>query len=80
MEPEFSRALTSFRQLSEREAAAIRPNRLSTYVARLGDSWQSIAQRAGAGLVTATRLALMNGFAVNVQPPAGTALKIVVAG
>jgi len=77
---EFTRALASFRELSGSEAATVRPNRLGVYVARRGDSWQSIAQRAGKGLVTATRLALMNGFAVNVQPPAGTTLKIVVEG
>ena len=80
VEPEFERALASFRELSSSEAAAVRPNHLAVYVARLGDSWQSIAQRAGKGLVSATRLALMNGFAVNVQPPAGTTLKIVVDG
>jgi predicted Zn-dependent protease len=80
VEPEFTRALASFRELSSSEAATVRPNRLAVYVARGGDSWQSIAQRAGQGLVSATRLALMNGFAVNVQPPAGTTLKIVVAG
>jgi predicted Zn-dependent protease len=80
VEPEFTQALASFRELSASEAATVRPNRLSVYVARAGDSWQSIAQRAGQGLVSATRLALMNGFAVNVQPPAGTTLKIVVAG
>ena len=80
VEAEFTQAVASFRQLSNSEAAAVRPNRLGVYVARLGDTWQSIAQRAGKGLVPATRLALMNGFAVNVQPPAGTALKIVVEG
>jgi predicted Zn-dependent protease len=80
VDAEFTRALASFRELSGSEAASVRPNRLGVYVARRGDSWQSIAQRAGKGLVTATRLALMNGFAVNVQPPAGTALKIVVEG
>ena len=80
LEAEFTQAVASFRELSSSEAAAVRPNRLGVYVARLGDSWQSIAQRAGKGLVPATRLALMNGFAVNVQPPAGTALKIVVEG
>jgi predicted Zn-dependent protease len=80
VEAEFATSLASFRQLSGSEAAAVRPNRLGAYVARLGDSWQSIAQRAGKGLVSATRLALMNGFAVNVQPPAGTTLKIVVEG
>jgi predicted Zn-dependent protease len=79
-EPEFERALASFRELSGSEAAAVRPNRLGVYTARPGDSWQSIAQRAGKGLVSATRLALMNGFAVNVQPPAGATLKIVVEG
>jgi predicted Zn-dependent protease len=77
---EFEAALRSFRQLSSAEAAAIRPNQIALYTAKPGDSWQSIAQRAGAGLVSATRLALMNGFAVNTQPPAGTLLKIVVHG
>jgi len=80
LDAEFTRALASFRELSGSEAATVRPNRLGVYVARRGDSWQSIAQRAGKGLVPATRLALMNGFAVNIQPPAGTALKIVVEG
>ncbi len=79
VESEMSAALTSFRELTSREAGAIRPNRLGLYDVKAGDSWQSIAQRAGGGLVPATRLALMNGFAVNEQPPAGTRLKIVVA-
>ena len=47
VEPEFARALQSFRELSGSEAAAVRPNRLAVYVAKTGDSWQSIAQRAG---------------------------------
>lgn len=80
VDAEFTAALQSFRQLSSRDAAQVRPNRLALYTAQAGDSWQSIAQRAGRGLVSATRLALMNGFAVNTQPPAGTRLKIVVEG
>ena len=76
----FSAALDSFRELSASEASAIRPNRIALYTSKAGDSWQSIAQRAGRGLVPATRLALMNGFAVNQQPPAGTRLKIVIEG
>jgi predicted Zn-dependent protease len=80
VDAEFTAALQSFRQLSNTEAARVRPNRLALYTAQSGDSWQSIAQRAGRGLVTATRLALMNGYAVNTQPPAGTRLKIVVEG
>lgn len=79
-EPEFDQALRSFRQLSSGEAARLRPNRVALYTTRAGDSWQSIAQRAGGGLVPATRLALMNGYAVNVQPPPGVTLKIVVQG
>ena len=77
---DFTTALASFRELTAREASAIRPNRLGLYEAKPGDSWQSIAQRAGRGLVPATRLALMNGFAVNAQPPPGTRLKIVLEG
>ncbi len=80
VEAEFTAALTSFRELTAREAGAIRPNRLGLYETKAGDSWQSIAQRAGGGLVQATRLALMNGFAVNEQPTAGTRVKIVVEG
>lgn len=79
-EADFDAALRSFRQLSSAEAARVRPNRVALYTAKSGDSWQGIAQRAGRGLVSATRLALMNGFAVNVQPPAGTIVKIVTEG
>lgn len=77
---DFDTALRSFRQLTSSEAAQVRPNRVALYTTRTGDSWQSIAQRAGRGLVSATQLALMNGFAVNTQPAAGTRLKIVVEG
>ncbi len=79
-DPEFLAAVRSFRELSSAEASRVRPNRLALYVAREGDTWQGVAQRAGGGLVSATQLALMNGFAVNTQPPAGTRLKIVVEG
>ena len=80
VDPEFLAAVRSFRELSSAEASRIRPNRVALYVAKTGDTWQGIAQRAGGGLVSSTRLALMNGFAVNTQPPAGTRLKIVVEG
>jgi predicted Zn-dependent protease len=77
---EFAAALRSFRQLSSAEAAQVRPNHVTLYTARAGDSWQSIAQRAGGGLVPASLLAAMNGYAVNVQPPIAATLKIVVPG
>jgi predicted Zn-dependent protease len=79
-EPAFARTLNSFRPLTRAEAEAIRPNRVVLYTARDGDSWQSIAERQGKGVVKATTLAIMNGHAVNDQPRPGERLKIVVAG
>ena len=77
---DFGRAIQSFRQMSQDEANAVEPNLLDLYTAREGDTWQSIAQRVGKGLVTATTLAIMNDHAIDEQPKAGTRLKIVVAG
>jgi predicted Zn-dependent protease len=73
-------AVQTFRQLSATEAAAIRPNRLSFYVARPGDSWQSIAARQGKSFVNAATLAIMNDRDVNVQPQPGDRVKIVTEG
>jgi predicted Zn-dependent protease len=73
-------SLNSFRELSRGEADAIRPNRVDFYVVRPGDTWQSIATRAGSSIVRAAQLAVMNGYEVNVQPTAGDRIKIVVAG
>ena len=41
--------------MSQDEADAVEPNLIDLYTAREGDTWQSIAQRAGKGLVSATR-------------------------
>lgn len=79
-EPAFSRSIQSFRPLTAGEAEAIRPNRIDLYTARAGDTWQSIAERAGKGVVKATTLAIINGHAVGDQPMPGERLKIVVAG
>jgi predicted Zn-dependent protease len=72
-------SIRTFRELSTREAAEIRANRLDFYTVRPGDTWQSIAARGG-GLVKATELAIMNHHAVNEQPSPGERIKIVVAG
>jgi predicted Zn-dependent protease len=86
-EPEFpaldadlAASLRSFRELSRDEASKVRPNRVDFYVVRAGDTWQSIASRAGRNIVRAAQLALMNGYEMNVQPRAGERIKIVVAG
>ncbi len=77
---EFDLTIQSFRQMSQDEAEAVKPNLIDLYTARDGDTWQSIAQRAGKGLVSALTLAIMNDHAIDEQPKAGTRLKIVVAG
>jgi predicted Zn-dependent protease len=77
---EFNKAIASFRGLDRDEADNIRPNVVDLYIARDGDTWQSIAQRAGRGLVKASTLAIMNDHAVDDQPKLGERLKIVVAG
>ena len=77
---DFDRAIQSFRQMSQDEADAVKPNLIDLYTVREGDTWQSIAQRAGKGLVSANTLAIMNDHTIDQQPPRGTRLKIVVAG
>ncbi len=80
VEPTFARSLQSFRPLSAGEAESIRPNRIELYTARQGDTWQSIAERQGKGVVKAMTLAIMNGHPVNEPPRPGERLKIVVGG
>ena len=75
---EFSKSLQSFRGLSPGDAESIRPNRISVYTARSGDTWQGIAERQTKGIIKATTLAIMNGHPTNDQPPPGERLKIVV--
>src|SRR5688500_7950612 len=77
---DFDRAIQSFRQMSQDEANAVRPNLIDLYTVSEGDTWQSIAQRAGKGLVSANTLAIMNDHAIDEQPKPGIRLKIVVAG
>jgi predicted Zn-dependent protease len=77
-EPALSSSIRSFRPLTPGEAESIHPNRINLYTAREGDSWQSIAERQGKGIVKPATLAIMNGHPVNEQPRAGERLKIVV--
>ena len=79
-ERDFAASIRSFRALSRTEAADVRPNRVDLYVVRDGDTWQSIAQRAGEGNIKPSTLAIMNNSAPNMQPRPGDRIKIVVAG
>ena len=80
VEPAFATSIESFRPMTRGEAEGVRPNRINLYTARAGDTWQSVAERAGRGVVKPSTLAIMNGHAVNDQPRAGERLKIVVIG
>jgi predicted Zn-dependent protease len=73
-------SIQTFRELTPQEASQVRPNKLSYYTVRQGDSWQSIAQRAGKGITNAATLAIMNGVEVYEQPQPGERVKVVVEG
>ena len=80
IEREIHASLRSFRELTVAEADAIRPNRIAIHAVGDGETWQSIAQRVGAEIVTARTLAIMNGFPVNEQPLPGDVIKVVTPG
>jgi len=80
VEEDFKETILSFRPLSAAEAEDIRPNRIQLYTVRSRDTWGSIAERAGQGIVPATTLAIMNSVSADEQPRAGDRIKIVVEG
>ena len=80
VEAELDAAVGSFRPLSREEAARVHPNRVDLYTVRPGDTWESIASRAGDGTVKPSTLAIMNHFEPTQQPPAGARIKVVVTG
>ena len=76
---DFSASVRSFRELSQREASDIRPNRIDLYTVRSGETWQSIAQGPGGGNVAAGTLAIINSFPPTEQPRVGDRIKIIVS-
>ena len=79
-EDQFERSIRSFRALSRSEADAIRPNRIDLYVVRAGDTWETIAARAGHATIKPSTLAIMNESPVDQPPRPGAQIKIVVPG
>lgn len=75
----FAQSIRSFRELSRQEAANIRPNLVDLYTVRAGDTWESIAERSGAG-VKASTVAIMNNYEPGQPPRVGDRIKIVVQG
>jgi predicted Zn-dependent protease len=75
---DFTTSARSFRALSRSEAENVRPNRIDLYTVRPNDTWASIAEGPGHGLLPAAKLALINGVAVDEQPRPGDRVKIVV--
>ena len=80
IERDVTESLTSFRQLTAREADAIRPSRISVYVVVEGDTWESLAGQEDTNVVSASTLAIMNGYALDEEPSPGDRIKIVVFG
>ena len=80
IERDVTESLTSFRQLTAREADAIRPSRISVYVVIEGDTWESLAGQEDMDVVSASTLAIMNGYALDEEPSPGDRIKIVVFG
>jgi predicted Zn-dependent protease len=75
----FASAIRSFRQLSDAEAAAIRPARVDFYTVRASDTWESLAERSG-GAIRASTLAVMNRSEPDAAPRVGARIRIVVQG
>jgi predicted Zn-dependent protease len=80
VQEELDSAVGSFRPLSAQEAANLQPNRVDLYTVRDGDSWESIAAKAGEGTIKPSTLAIMNHQDPSQPPERGTRIKIVVAG
>ncbi len=80
VEPRLTSSVRSFRPLARDEAEGIRPNRLDLYTARAGDTWASIAEKLGQGVVKPSTLAIMNGRPPSDPPREGERLKVVVPG
>ena len=77
----FASAIQSFRALSEAEAARIQPSRLAFHVVQSGDTWESLARRAGPyGGPSPAALAIMNGGELSTRPRPGARVRIVVGG
>ena len=76
---QFVASIRSFRELSQAEAARIRPNRVDIYTVRDGDTWESLSSRTG-NVVKPSTLAIMNNYEPNQPPRAGDQIRIVVEG
>lgn len=79
VQAQFANSIRTFRELSARQAASIRPNRVEIYTVRSGDTWDGISRRGG-GLVKPETLAIMNNYEPNQPPRAGDRIKVVVEG
>ena len=79
-EPAFTKTINSFRSLTRADAERLQPNKIAIYTAKTGDTWQTIAARAGKGTVKPSTLAIMNGRAANEQPRDKERIKVVVNG
>jgi predicted Zn-dependent protease len=76
----FDAAIGSFRTLSAEEASRIQPNRVDFFVARGGDTWESVARERCGGTIQPSSLAIMNGAGPDAALRAGQRIRIVTPG
>jgi predicted Zn-dependent protease len=79
-DPEFKQVLQSFRQLSTKEAAALRPDRIHPYRVRSGDTVSSLARRLPFDKLAEERLQVLNGLNSGTSLAPGTWIKMVSGG
>ena len=80
VQSQFATAIQSFRAaLGRRKPIASSPAALISYVARQGDTWESIAKQSG-GAMKASTLAIMNGQDPTSRPRAGDRVRVVAGG
>ena len=79
VQDQFMSSIRSFRQLSQQEAAGIRPNRIDLHTVGVGETWAAIAQRNN-NVVKPSTLAIMNGYEPNQPPRPGERIRVVVEG
>ena len=73
----FSAMYQSVRRISDREAAAVRPRRLSVVTVKVGDTVQSLAQRMAFSDAPLDRFLVLNGLSADGQLIPGQKVKLV---
>jgi predicted Zn-dependent protease len=81
VEARFDNAIQSFRAMTGAESDRIQPSHVAFYRVQSGDTWESLAKRAGPYVqLSAATLAIMNGVEPATPPRPSSRIRIVVGG